>query len=168
MKALVMLMSLVISATAFAADFEAMSWTQILKQGAKYDLDRSNKIHFQKASVWVFAMDADLCTDGNFIYGGTRSYDVCVGGGENGCGTIVKKKVDLVQPIVSERQRCAKFTGKDDNGCAAYETVSYVQSPNRTIKILAAGGSDDGDHQVLGTKSYTIPACSQLSPVPAN
>ncbi len=166
MKALVVLFSVLMSFSAVAADFEAMSWSEILKNSAKYDLDRTNKIHFQKASTWTFAMDSRLCTDGNFIYGGTRTLEICDSEGNSNCYT---KKLDLVQPIVGERQRCVSYSGQDDNTCTKFETVVYVQSPQRTIKILANNsGSDNSDKTVLGTKTYSIPACSQLSPVPAN
>lgn len=163
MKTLVLVLSLVMAGSAFAGtDFEAMSWASLLRSG-KYDVDYGDKVHFQKASFWVPSFSKTLCTDGEFIYGGTRTVEVCEG--EDRDENCRMKKVDLVQPIVSERQRCSV---RDDNNCLAFETVVYSQSTNRMIKILAAGGDSDDEPQVLGMKSYSIPACNGLTPVPAN
>lgn len=163
MKAIVLVMSLLLAGSAFAGtDFEAMSWSSILRSG-KYDPDYSNKIHFQNASVWVPSFSNRLCTDGTFIYGGTFLKKYEVGGDDSGVFKTVK--VDLVQPIVSERQRC-KSQGEDN--CKQWETVVYKQSPNRMINVLAAGNQDDEDKQILGVKSYRIPTCGKMTPVPAN
>jgi hypothetical protein len=156
MKVIGIIFSMLIAGTAFAQNFEAMSWAQVLRQ---YDVDYSNKVHFQNASTWVFAMDKRLCTDGTFIYGGTIEKKWYGEGSE----VIKTQKVDLVQPIVSERQICATPT---ESGCDKWQTVVYRQSPNRVIDILPRNAGDNA--QPLGNKSYTIPACGSLSPVDAN
>lgn len=167
MKALVFVLSLLVAGTAFAGtDFESMSWASLLRSG-KYDVDYANKIHFQNGSVWVPSFAKTLCTDGTFIYGGVFNKKVCVNDTSDGsCNKYKTQKIDLIQPIYGKRQRCAKT--QSDN-CVKYVTVNYVQSPNRTIKILAAGtGSDDNDATVVGVKSYTIPSCGGAPKVPAN
>ena len=158
MKSLVLVLSFLVAGSAFANDFEAMSWNEILDSNF-YDVDRSNKIHFQDAAVWVFAMDKKLCTDGTFIYGGTVEKTWTSEGNQ----VIDTKKVDLVQPIVSERQVCVLPT---EGNCAKYQTVVYRQSPNRVINIL--DGYNGKNQKVLGNKSYSIPACGSLSPIDAN
>ena len=170
MKTLVLVLSFVMASSAFAGtNFETMSWASLLRS-ARYDVDYGNKIHFQKASFWVPAFSKTLCTDGSFIYGGTRVVEICADEDDvqEGCTT---RKVDLVQPIVSERSVCAKYDDDEDGDCLAYKSVSYVQSPNRMINIL--DGLDDLTDEdvtrtVLGTKAFTIPACGGLPGVDAN
>jgi hypothetical protein len=163
MKVVTLIASSMVARSASAKNFEAMSWASGL---SKYDVDFSNKIHFPKASTWVFAMDEILCTDGDFIYVGTRNVPI-YGGGNDGDQVIGYKKVDLVQPVVSTRQRCAAFGGGDNN-CVKFETVVYRQTPARVINVIVRGTAQkDKGPEVLGTKSYTIPACGSLEPLPA-
>jgi hypothetical protein len=163
-----MLSFMVAGTVSAGTDFSSMSIAE-LATNVKYDLDFSDKILFQKASTYVESFSKKLCTDGTFIYGGTRTLKVCLNESDSGqCTQYVTKTVELIQPIVSERQRCAQ-TSNDDDYCVKKETVVFVQSPNRKIKVLdATTGSDDRNPTVVGVKNYTIPNCGSLKPVPAN
>jgi hypothetical protein len=167
MKALVFVLSMLVAGSAVAGtNFEAMSWDTILRS-AKYEPDYATKIHFQNGSVWRNIWSDNLCTDGTFIYGGLFEKKYCVSGGDDSCNRYETKVVDLIQPIYSTRQRCAKY---QDDDCVKYVTVNYVQRPTQNVKIYGSQYSpgDDDNHRPLGVKSYTIPSCGGAPKVPAN
>ena len=107
-------------------------------------------IHFQKASTWVNAFySKSLCLDGK-TYKAVIS--TCLKYEEDSEGrTCVKRGMKNVsQPMVSTRLRC---NGYSDDNCVSYERVSYVQSPNITVKFT------DRDGDLIRTEDITVPNC---------
>ena len=59
---------------------------------------------------------------------------------------------EITQPIESTRERC-RGRRSDDKACTEWETIIFVQSPKRIVKIL------DDSNQVIETKKITVPLC---------
>ena len=107
-------------------------------------------IHFQADSTWVNAYyNKTLCVDGDMFNATvTKCLEWERDGDDRVCAT--RGKVAISQPMSSTRQRCASYS--DDN-CSSYETVSYEQSRNVTVRFF--NNSDD----VVRTKTITVPNC---------
>ncbi|MCF8059767.1 MAG: hypothetical protein K9K67_10745 [Bacteriovoracaceae bacterium] len=110
-------------------------------------------IHFQSESTWVNALySKSLCLDGD-TYKATVTKCMEYGSGdERRC--LQYGKIAATQPVESTRQRCASFGGGDDNQCTKWITVSYVQSPNITVKFY------NDDNELVKTKKITVPSCN--------
>ena len=124
-----------------------------LISGSAFARTSGAHIHFQKDSTWVNALySRTLC-----LNSATDTYEatisVCVEWrNEDGDRDCVQRGTKMAfQPRVSTRQRCARYSNDD---CKAYETVAYVQSPERNVTIY------DNEDQVVGTKMVTVPFCA--------
>ncbi len=124
-----------------------------------YEYVAGDKILFQSVSTYVSAVfSKSLCLNGD-------TYEALVNectewrnrGNDNGPECVAFKKVTAYQPMASTRQRCAEYTGRDQNHCAVWETVDFVQSPVRTVKFY------NSNDQLIKTAKVTIPACGPAS-----
>lgn len=108
-------------------------------------------IHFQSESTWVNAYySKSLCVDGDMF---KATITKCLRWeNEDGDRTCVRRgKVRATQPMVSTRQRCARFS---DDRCVSYETVRYEQSRNVLVKFY--NNSDD----LVRTETVRVPDCN--------
>ncbi|MBY0384358.1 hypothetical protein K2X05_04295 [bacterium] len=145
MKALVIIASALFAFTASAGEFS-----------------KPASVTFQSASAWVPA--AKVCRDGAFLKHKTKAtiaVEYCKNEGSSGKGSncyIVNKP--LLQPVVSTAARCAVFTGKDDSGCAQWETYTLDQSKVTVWFYNSQKDMENGDRGWTNGTKYTIPACA--------
>jgi hypothetical protein len=108
-------------------------------------------IHFQKASTWVNAFySKSLCLDGKTYKATIATCLKYENNGDEGRTCVKRGKKNVSQPMVSTRLRC---NGYSDDDCVSYERVSYVQSPNITVKFT------DRDGDLVRTEEITVPSC---------
>ena len=142
MKKLMIIAAMLFSASALA--------DQIVPRNAHYT--------FQSASTWVNAVyNKSLCLNGDTYEATVLS---CLayreaGDGERECDKY--GKIEISQPMVSTRQRCAQTD--DDGDCESYETVEFVQEPTRTINWVRVD-SDSGSEYFVKSETLTVPACN--------
>lgn len=142
MKKLLILASLMMSASAFA-------------------YTSGDKIIFQGQSANVSAVyNKTLCHDGENYY---ASVTICAewehSNSDDRSTCVQRITVDAVQPMTSTRQRCAKVASdSSSNSCDLYETVEFFQSPVRTVKFFPNTGSSDNPRPYK-TETVVIPNC---------
>lgn len=106
-------------------------------------------IHFQAESTYVNAYySKSLCVDGDVFKATITKCLDWSRGDERRC--LRRGKVQATQPMISTRQRCARFSG---DSCRAYETVTYKQSRNVLVKFY--NNSDD----LVRTEMVRVPDC---------
>lgn len=138
MKALLLALSVLVSVPAFAGEYTSFG-----------------RILFQSASTFVPANK--VCQLNGTLYHKTKAtvaVEYCRA--ENSDCYIVNKP--LVQPMKSTRQRCAAFSGRDEGGCHAWETVAFNQG---TVKVEVFGSRHDmeEDRNPVRTYTYTVDKC---------
>lgn len=168
MKALVALIAVLVGSMASAKDLSNVSWSKILSNRSLYTV-QNVKVDFQDQAVQVNIWSSDLCTDGEFIFGGTFQKKVWLDDENKKFKTV---NVELVQPIVSEKAMVVP--GVEDNTLTdpnSWYYVAYVQSPTVELAIFDSRKIDnDGKtnaHSLIGTKTYSIPRCA-LPPTVTN
>lgn len=162
MKALIVLFSVLATSVAFAnVDIQSMTWGEILSDSS---LRTANDIVFQNGrglgATWK--RSTSVCQDGTYLYGGKTTVQVCSDeDGKDVCEAPVTVK--LVAPI--NGQQTVQMCDDDDKNCEMV-TRPFVQSPSRSIAVMAKDSNDEWVS--LGNKAYTIPFCADLGPADAN
>ena len=142
MKNVLIVIAALISTSAFALPFNAKSMS-------------GDKVHFQTASTWVNAYySKSLCFDGE-NFEATVSKCVKWETSDDNRRCIKTVKYTATQPQESTRQRCAAFSGGEDDRCTSWETVRYFQDDVKTVKFYS-----DEDHQdLVKTVRIQVPSC---------
>jgi hypothetical protein len=168
MKVLLILVSMLVSATSFAR-LDNVSWEQIQKNRATYLVDAPG-VWYQNSnpralgSVYKRLITVDghaaACVAGDKIYGGR--VQACVLKDNSESDRCLKyEQNDLWAPISGFRTICV---GNDEGGtCSKFQTIPYKINTNVTAKIFAQSMVRDGDTSsnqgLLGTKQMQLPNC---------
>ena len=140
MKKLLLLVSLMMSASAFAHTL-------------------GDKIHFQSDSAFISVLGNgnDLCFDGEYFH---AKVPVCLktrtSGADDDITCVKWGKAQSSQPRVSTRLRCAQYDDDRDD-CRRYEEIAYIQSPVRTVKFYE---TDDDSERLVKTEVIEVPSCN--------
>lgn len=136
---------------------DRMTMRQIMRYDSGVDAVAMH-YHFQKQSTWIRMPSKRLCTDGEFVYGGTIVKSWCNDGGDR-CRT---KEVELIQPIHAFRERCNEDRGDWRHKC---EVIDYIQPITRLFTIVRnftdQHDRNEIDRNTLGYKLHTIPSCDE-------
>ncbi|MCO4794006.1 MAG: hypothetical protein KC493_09850 [Bacteriovoracaceae bacterium] len=115
-----------------------------------------DKIHFQSDSTYVSAVfSKTLCLNGDTYEAMITKCMEWTNDDDRDC--VRYGKVFATQPMNSTRQRCAQYSGGDDDRCREWVTVPYVQSPVRTVKWYR---DSDNKDVLIRTEIVTVPACN--------
>lgn len=130
----------------------ALSFVVAASANAEYI--SGDRIHFQKDSTWVSSYyNKTACLRGaTYEAVVSKCIETRNSGDNDHCVRYAKTKI--FQPMNSTRLRCDRFTGRDDNNCAKWVRVPYVQKQVRTVSV-----HNDRNDSVIRTFKFTIPAC---------
>lgn len=141
MKALILALSVLASASAAAGEFTYFG-----------------RIFFQSASTWVPANK--VCQSGGYFFHKTKSaIEVCRDDRDHGSCRKSEMR-PLVQPIVSTRTICVRSAGGDNDRCLETGSAAYVQSPKAPVAVYRNYQAFDKNHAPARNYTYTIPACA--------
>lgn len=140
MKALLLILAVLTSTTAHGGEF-----TQF------------GKILFQSASTWVPG-NKTCVANGNIYHQELEAIPVerCNNDSKNNCPVEL---MQLEQPIVSTRKRCAAYTDSDNKTCAKWVTVPFKQGPELKVEIYDSEKDIEDNRSPRKIIRYTIPNC---------
>lgn len=93
-------------------------------------------VTFQRESTFVSPLfSKSLCFDGSDFHAEIRKcakWDLS----DDDAKCVRYEKVKAVQPMISTRQRCDQYGGRDDGRCLKMITVPFIQKPERKVQIV--------------------------------
>lgn len=160
MKAIFTLLTLALTFSANAARINANSdWSVILKS-SHLDADFP-QVRFEGGSVFSSIYGKCVYTNDEgvkMIRGG--QYERCLrweSRGEND-RCVDSEMVTLETPVTYSAKECTRWTGREQDTCTSYRTVSRSYKLSMMINVYNRG-HDDNRGSLVFKKAYTVPAC---------
>lgn len=161
MKTLFALVALALAFSANAARIDANSdWSTIMRTSS-LDADFP-QVRFEGGSVFssIYGKCQYVNDDGvNMIRGG--KYQRCLRwehrGDNDRC--VDSEMIILETPVTYSAKECTRWTGREQDTCVSYRTVSRSYKLSMNVNVYRRGHDDNRGSRAF-TKAYTVPACN--------